>query len=152
MIVGIDPGFSGAIAMIDSQGAIVELFDMPILMVGKRRELDEVVINSFFASQDIKHIYIEKAQSMPAQGVASTFRYGASYGILRGICVGQGIPYTLVHPKTWKKETMRDMQKGKEASIVRVGQLYPAFKLTRKKDHGKADSILLALFGLHKGV
>ncbi len=147
-VVGIDPGFSGAIAMLDDSGGICELIDMPIWKVGKKNELNEVALNDFFAQHEIDHVYIEKAQSMPGQGVSSTFRYAASWGMLRGICVGRGIPYTLVHPKTWKKELMRDMQKAKEASIVRVGQLFPSLKLTRKKDHNKADAVLICLYGL----
>jgi len=154
MIVGIDPGFSGAIAIIDDEGVIHELLDMPILKVGKRNELCEVEIKNLLEEAHAEHVYIEKSQSMPGQGISSTFRYGASWGIIRGICVGLEIPYTLVHPKTWKKAMMPDMGKEKGASILRVGQLYPELKLTRKKDHGMADALLLALHGLRtlKGV
>jgi len=146
--IGIDPGFSGAITVIDEDKRIIYCVDMPILKVGKRNELDEIMIYQILKSYEPDHVYIEKAQSMPGQGISSTGRYMASYGILRGICVGLGIPYTLVHPRTWKKEMMKDMPKEKEASIMRVNQLYPYFALPRKKDHGKSDSILLALHGL----
>ncbi len=42
------------------------------------------------------------------------------------------------------------MQKGKEASIYRVKQLYPNMDFPGKKDHGKADDILIALYGLNE--
>ena len=41
---------------------------------------------------------------------------------------------------------MHDMPKEKEASIMRVGQLYPDLVLGRKKDHGIADAILIAKY------
>jgi crossover junction endodeoxyribonuclease RuvC len=89
---------------------------------------------------------IEKAQTMPNQGISSSGRYMASYGFLRGLCVGLSVEYQLIHPKTWKKELMHDMPKEKEASIMRVGQLYPDLVLGRKKDHGIADAILIAKY------
>jgi crossover junction endodeoxyribonuclease RuvC len=70
----------------------------------------------------------------------------ASYGFLRGVCAGLKIEYQLIHPKTWKKVMMFDMPKEKEASIMRVGQLYPDLVLGRKKDHGIADAILIAKY------
>jgi hypothetical protein len=151
-IVGIDPGFSGAITIMDIKGEIALCMDMPTLKVGKKMELNEVAIKELFESyKPIKHVYIEKAQAMPKQGISSTGRYLTSYGILRGICVGLGIPYTLIHPRTWKKSMMKDMPKEKQASIMRVNQLYPNISLPRKKDHHKADSTLLSLFGLKGG-
>ena len=60
--------------------------------------------------------------------------------------MGLSVEYQLIHPKTWKKELMHDMPKEKEASIMRVGQLYPDLVLGRKKDHGIADAILIAKY------
>lgn len=145
--VGIDPGFSGAIAILDTDRKIISAADMPILGEGKKRQLDEVEIRNIL-DQGISHVFIEKSQTMPGQGVASSGRYMCSYGIIRGICVGMGLPYTLVHPKTWKKEMMRDMGKEKEASVIRVKQLYPDIDMPRKKDHGPCDAILIARYGM----
>lgn len=83
---------------------------------------------------------------MPNQGIVSSGRYMASYGFLRGLCVGNGIPYHLIQPQTWKKAMMPDMGKDKGASIQKVSQLYPELSLTRVKDHGIADAILIARY------
>ena len=143
---GIDVGFSGAIAVLDEDEKILITIDMPIIEVGKKRELNEPKIR--FLLQGFKPLIvgIEKAQTMPGQGISSSGRYMASYGFLRGICVGLKLEYQLIHPKTWKKELMHDMPKEKEASIMRVGQLYPDLVLTRKKDHGIADAVLIAKY------
>jgi crossover junction endodeoxyribonuclease RuvC len=83
---------------------------------------------------------------MPKQGIVSTGRYMASYGFLRGLCVGNGIPYHLIQPQSWKKAMMPDMGREKGASIQKVTQLYPDLSLTRVKDHGIADAILIARY------
>jgi crossover junction endodeoxyribonuclease RuvC len=172
IVIGIDPGFTGAIAVLDKEGKVKHLIDMPVIAVGKKTELDAVAIRNLFFEQKGDpllfvesefHVYIEKAQAFmgsgkpcplckkkQAQGVVSTANYMASYGIIKGICVGLNIPYTLVHPKTWKAKMMRDMSKEKGASIVRVRQLYPELDFPRKKDHGRADAILIARYGLNK--
>ena len=94
-IMGIDPGFSGALAVLDSELKIEFTMDMPILKVGKKRELDEArlsVIFKMWRSRSI-NVALEKSQTMPNQGIVSSGRYMASYGFLRGLCVGNGIPY-----------------------------------------------------------
>ena len=73
-------------------------------------------------------------------------RYMASYGFLRGLCVGMGLPYILIRPPSWKKAMLSDMPKEKGSSIQKVGQLYPHINLTRKKDHGISDAILIARY------
>ena len=143
---GIDVGFSGAIAVLNDAGEILLTTDMPIILVGKKRELNEPKIRLVLEDFKPLRVGIEKAQTMPNQGISSSGRYMASYGFLRGVCAGLSIEYHLIHPKTWKKVMMHDMPKEKEASIMRVGQLYPDIVLGRKKDHGIADAILIAKY------
>jgi len=154
-IIGIDVGFSGAIAQILDIRADgldeIDAVDMPTLKDGAHTELNEPEIKDLLVGAN--HVFIEKAQTMPIehegrrQGTASSGRYMMSYGQVRGICAGMGIPYTLVHPKTWKKVMMADMPKDKSASIIRAKKLFPQVKLDRKKDHGRADALLLAEYG-----
>lgn len=148
IIAGVDIGLSGAIAFLDEKGRFVGVHDMPIMQVGNKREIDEDRVKELFGMSQLGHVFFEKAQSMPGQGIASTGHYLTTYGLVRGICKGVGVPYSLVHPATWKKAMMKDMPKEKAASIYRVQQYYPGAGLHLKKDHGKADAILIALYGL----
>jgi len=147
-IMGIDPGFSGALAVLDDNLKIEFVMDMPIIMVGKRRELDEAKLADIFRRWRNKPMTVglEKSQTMPNQGVVSSGRYMASYGFLRGLCVGNVIPYHLIRPQSWKKTMMPDMDREKGASIQKVMQIYPDLSLTRIKDHGIADAILIARY------
>ena len=147
-IMGIDPGFSGALAVLDSDLKIDFVMDMPILMVGKKRELDEAKLSDIFSRWRLRPMMVglEKSQTMPNQGIVSSGRYMSSYGFLRGLCVGNGIPYHLIQPQSWKKAMMPDMGKEKGASIQKVTQIYPELSLTTVKDHGIADAVLIARY------
>ena len=147
-IMGIAPGFSGAIAVLDPDLKVDSVMDMPIIKVGKKRELDEARLADLFKMWQGKSITVglEKSQTMPNQGIVSSGRYMASYGFLRGLCVGNGIPYHLIQPQSWKKAMMPDMGKEKGASIQKVSQLHPELTLTRVKDHGIADAVLIARY------
>ncbi len=170
--LGIDPGVSGAIAIldVDGDGQIIrcEFHDTPVrevIVAGKHRNLyDLSKMNSIlFAANQENHCsaFIEIAQPMPSvkdersgriregMGAVSAFNYGYGYGAwLMGLTANK-IPYTCVHPKTWKKQMMRDMGREKSASIFRAVQIYPSIadQLSRVKDHGRADAFLLAVYG-----
>lgn len=146
-VIGIDPGFTGAISILKNK-EIYECCDMPVLKVGNRQELNIQKIREILVSVQIEHVFIERCQTMPGNGVVSMGRYMTGYGILIGLCAGLLLRYSLIPPQTWKRKMMAGMPKEKEASVLRTNQLYPDFKLPRKKDHGRADSVLLALYGL----
>jgi crossover junction endodeoxyribonuclease RuvC len=55
------------------------------------------------------------------------------------------IPYTPVRPVVWKKTF--SLGKDKEASRLRAMQLFPGADLRQKKNHGRAEALLLALYG-----
>lgn len=147
VFAGIDPGFSGAIALLSIEGKVVAAHDMPVLKVGKKNVLNEGQIKRILSSYPLQHVFIEKAGVMPKQGAVSGSRYVGSYEFVRGLCLGLGIPCTPVTPQAWKKKMMAGTAKEKEASIWVVNQIHPHLELTRKKDHGKADACLIAEYG-----
>ena len=99
------------------------------------------------------HVFLEKAQSMPGQGVSSMFNYGVGFGTILGILAALKIPHTLVHPKTWCKVmhagTTADDAKARSLEAVR--RLFPSVPIIRprctKPDEGYVDAILIAEYG-----
>ena len=83
---------------------------------------------------------------MPGQGVTSMFSFGRSLGILEGTLAGLDIPYTLVTPQVWKKAMGANASK--DGAREMAMRLWPSkselFK--RKKDDGRAEAALLALY------
>jgi crossover junction endodeoxyribonuclease RuvC len=148
-ILGIDPGKSGAFAIIclDTQDRVI-VEDMPL--VG-----GEINAHDFAATlQEYKPglAMIESVASMPKQGVRSTFNFGVSYGMVRGVIAALNIPLAFVSPAKWKRAY--GLSADKEESRKRAIHAFPwnAELFKRKKDHGRAEAALIALYCLHRKV
>ena len=152
-VIGVDPGLSGAIAIIDVRGGLVDAWDMPTveIKVGKamkRRVAPEVIAAELRTYAPHAIAYIEKVSAMPGQGVSSMFAFGEAYGLVRGVLAGMGIPCTTVTPAVWTK-AMR-VAAGKDGSRQRAMELWPdkATLFKRVKDDGRADASLIAQWGI----
>jgi crossover junction endodeoxyribonuclease RuvC len=154
IVAGIDPGLSGATALINTAHADqVQVFDMPTLTLprgGKaKREIDAHALARILA-QPIDHCFVEQVNSMPGQGVSSTFAFGKCLGMVIGILAALNVPMTLAVPRRWKA-AMR-VPAAKDGARARACQLLPkaAHFWLRKKDDGRAEAALLALYGLRE--
>jgi len=156
--IGIDPGVSGAIAVLNESDACLGLWDMPLLTTpgGKNKvncaELARVIIQiprSFFIQSSTIIAYLEQVSAMPKQGVVSMFNFGMSYGAVQGVLAALAIPMVLVTPGSWKKRAGLTGQ-DKDYARTLAQQLWPAQPLGRKKDIGRADALLIAKFGHHE--
>ena len=153
-ILGIDPGTSGAYAVLDLDG---ELFvdDLPIFKVkrGKteRTELDLYGfadrIRILKSENVIQKACIEWVSAMPGQGVSSMFGFGRTFGALQGIVAALQIPIELVTPVSWKKAL--NVPKEKDGARKRASEVFPAFshRWMRVKDDGRAEAALIAYYG-----
>lgn len=153
LIVGIDPGISGAIAAVTPNGHLQWVFDMPVRDAGKKtrtaNEIDGVELGRLLRLHlpDIDEVWIEEVAAMPGQGVSSMFSLGDSRGCIRGVCEALGLPTQRVHPRAWKKSCGL-IGAPKDASRALAIRLYPGCEaLARKKDHGRAESLLIARYG-----
>jgi crossover junction endodeoxyribonuclease RuvC len=142
----------------DVPSQTIRFFDPPLFQVqnGKKikNEYNEIAmaraLKEFSACGTEVVVILEKVSAMPGQGVTSMFNFGMGFGLWRGMLSAFEIPYSLVHPATWKSVIMRDMPKEKDAARMRAIQLYPqaAVELSRKRDIGRADALLLAHYGI----
>lgn len=151
-IIGIDPGMSGAIAVIDIRNGLADVFDMPTVEIKinsaiKRRVAPEVIAAELRTFAPYATAFIEKVNAMPGQGVSSMFAFGEAYGLVRGVLAGMSIPCTTVTPAVWTK-AMR-VAAGKGGSRQRAMELWPdkASLFKRVKDDGRADAALIAQWG-----
>jgi crossover junction endodeoxyribonuclease RuvC len=141
---GIDPGLSGAVAFIRPDAAHpanrLAVFDAPL--VGG--EFDGVAFAKLLAERLPDLVAIEHAFSRPGQGVASTFKFGKTFGQALGVIQAMGIPYELVSPTVWKKHFKISANSPKDASRLVCRRLYPGADIPLKRHHGRADAILIA--------
>ena len=154
LIIGIDPGISGAICFFED-GEVKEIIDMPVMADGKKNKrqingpqvYNEILkrINKFQKKDMI--VVIEQVSAMPGQGVTSMFNFGQSFGVLKGICSAMQLSMFFIRPAKWKKY-FGLIKTEKDASRTKVIEIFPyiSSQLSRKKDSNKADSILIASF------
>ena len=154
LIIGIDPGISGAICFFED-GQVKEIIDMPVMAEGKKNKrqingpqtYNEILkrINKFQKKDII--VVIEQVSAMPGQGVTSMFNFGQSFGVLKGICSAMQLSMFFIRPAKWKKY-FGLIKTEKDASRTKVIEIFPyiSSELSRKKDSNKADAVLIASF------
>ena len=137
--IGIDPGKTGAAALIFEDGQIVE--DWP----GCPRVAADL-LTSWRLDFRIELGALECVHSMPGQGVKSMFTFGQNFGQWQGILAALSIPHLQPTPQDWQKGLVKasDGADTKARSLTVARRIFPDVDLSRKKDHGKADALLLA--------
>jgi crossover junction endodeoxyribonuclease RuvC len=152
IIIGIDPGVSGAICIL-TDGKITEIYDMPTMIDGKKNkkqvngaEITNIINKELVNEKDI-NVVIEHVSAMPGQGVTSMFNFGQSFGVLKGICAALKLSVHFIRPVKWKKH-FNLINTEKDASRTKVIEVFPyiSSKISKKKDANKADAILIARF------
>lgn len=140
MYVGLDPGKTGAIAIL-RDGALV--FDLQ--QAGDSPDIPW--LRDIFDAVQEPFVIIERQIAMPKQGVSSTFTTGRNYGMLLGALAALRIPHETVHPSAWKKVVGIPAGAGKDASRALAQRLFPEVDLHLIKHHGRAEALLLAEWG-----
>ena len=152
IIIGIDPGISGAISIIENK-KILEVYDVPTMIDGKKnkRQINSAQVTNIIKERTINGkdvvVVVEQVNAMPGQGVTSMFNFGQSFGVIKGICSAMELPIFYVRPAKWKKH-FNLINSEKDASRTKVIEMFPRIsnKLSRKKDNNKADAILIAQY------
>ncbi len=154
LTIGIDPGLIGGVAALDHAGAVVGLWPMPVAggevhpagladLLRSLRCLDN--------HQDIGRVCVEKVSSMPKQGVASTFKFGTGWGMVRGVCAALGASVVLVPSTIWKKRVLLGLPHDKAGAVQFCTSRWPTADLVlpgcRVPHDGIADALCLAEYG-----
>jgi crossover junction endodeoxyribonuclease RuvC len=145
IFIGIDPGITGAIAAIDDQAQVELCADLPVIRSGKLAWIDANELTTLLMTARNgrpARIIVERAQSMPGQGISSTFGYGVVLGSILAACQRIAVPLDLVPAAVWKRAMGLDSQKA--GSLDRARLQFPTAELDRKKDHNRAEALLIA--------
>ena len=153
--IGIDPGLSGAIAVIFGGGA-VDVYPIQSIKVSKGRRIDRLslheifidIVNRIDGDGCTSFCCIEKQAPRPMDGKGNAFKGGVGYGILLGMLQAMEIPHEEVSPNAWKK-AMLGSNAEKGDSIIKAQSLFPTANLYRTdkcktKSHDIAEALLLA--------
>lgn len=166
--VGIDVGINGAAAAlcpVDDEGPefITDAIDLPTMPDGTKNQIDEAALARWLRLVGATHAVIENVRAMPSipgnssvrrsMGAASAFRFGLAAGQLRATLRVFGIEPEFVEPSVWKRH-FRLKGPDKEQSRQLALELWPlsAYLLRRKKDHQRAEAMLIAKYGARPAI
>ena len=162
-VLGVDPGLSGALAVIDVESKKIQhLYDMPtwLMTIGrkKRKKIDPVRLYNHIKhakSLKAKVVVIEQVGGRPKQSAPAAFSFGYSAGLLYMACASQRLEIEMVAPALWKKvmNVPGKTQASPDAIIARATELFPD---ERERFYGpkggpllgRAEACMLARFGI----
>ena len=151
-IIGIDPGLSGAIAILE-KNKVKDIFSIPVMHKKKKNkrqlnsaQLVKLLKNNINPDEETV-IVVEQVNAMPGQGVTSMFNFGQTFGAIKGIAAALELPIFFVRPSKWKKH-FELINSSKDSSRTKAIEMYPSLSndLAKKKDVNKSDAILIARF------
>ena len=158
VVVGIDPGLSGAVATL-LDGEPGPMLDMPTRRVDGVNEVAARQLATWLRELRAAHpgafvlVCLEHVSAAPMagrrQGTSSMFNFGDGFGQVKAVLDVLGLPVVRVRPATWKAHFSLsgkgvDKDAGRQLAIARFPSA--ADQLRRKKDGGRADALLLALW------
>ena len=150
-ILGIDPGKTGGLAVLDVHGKVVSLTPMPM----QAKEFD---VNTLFQIiQGIPEgsmVVMERVNAFPGQGVSSVWSFAYGVGLIHGLVRASQVPLELVSPVTWQKATCGPTGGDKSVTAAWAARMFPGAPIVpkgcRKPHEGIVDALGIAWFGLLK--
>lgn len=146
--IGIDPGLTGAIAILNC-GKYVNVFDMPIIAKGSgvvKNEVDpagliRLLRENVLPEEDVS-VALERVNAMPGQGSSSIFSLGDSFGCARSSVAACRFEMVYMTPTVWKKHFK--LTSDKELCRAFAIKMFPDAPLNLKKYTDRAEALLMA--------
>jgi len=153
LVIGIDPGITGAVAWVTSDAAAV--LDMPAMAAGEARgsiraQVNPAALATYLrdvtreAGRDETCVVLERADGY-IDNKAACFSMGNSFGCCRAVVASLGIALFVVRPQDWKRHFL--LSRDKDQARRRAVELYPTLELGLKKHHNRGEALLIARYG-----
>jgi crossover junction endodeoxyribonuclease RuvC len=154
LVLGIDVGTGGALALLTPEGDLIEVADMPVLRVGSKNRpaVNAPLLADLIWKSHATVAFVEHVSARPGEGAVGTFAFGRSRGIIEGVLAAAGVPVTFVTAPVWKR-TLGLNFASKDAARSEAIRRWPnhAALFARIRDDGRAESALIALAGILRG-
>lgn len=148
-VFGIDPGLTGALAVLDFDDHVLHIWDTPVVEVktasSTRKRCDPIAFAEAAKHFPLDYGAIENVHSTPNDGHVGAFSFGKVTGIAIGIFAGLDVPLASITPAKWKMQML--VPAYKDAAKARASELFPncAPMWSRAMDHGRAEAAVIAL-------
>jgi crossover junction endodeoxyribonuclease RuvC len=154
VVVGIDPGAHGAIAVLNAAGQILGLFDMPSTTEANGRSATNApLLAGILARVHARVAFCEFVGARPTDAKVAAFSFGRARGVIEGVCGALSIPIVFIAPPVWKR--LADIPPGvenKDLARTRAIARWPAHAdlFARKMDVDRAEAGLIGWAGLQR--
>jgi crossover junction endodeoxyribonuclease RuvC len=169
LFLGIDPGKTGAWAVIDEKEEVcyADLFEADTFLTFMEADSSCLGVDK----PQITLAALEKVHSMPSQGVVSVFTFGENFGLWKGLLKATHTKYVLVTPGMWQglildfkitrelgasdeSEKSKADRRASNRKVIKEGitafalRYFPRASnfIKLKKHQGMADALCLALY------
>lgn len=163
--IGIDPGLSGGVAVVDADGRLVALSAIPLIKGGRedgRDTLDACALATMLRGDSTSmRVSLERLGSRPGQSAQSYLTSGRNYGIVDGVLQMLGMRVEYPTPQEWQKVLgVARLPKGstatarKQASRAAAQRLLgsPMIERLPASADGQWEAALLALYTMRRWV
>jgi len=153
LTIGVDPGILGALVVL-GDGEPLQFIDMPT----RPRKTSGNEVDAFRLASIVRGIVqqargahvmavLEPPSTRPGESPTHGQHSGEGYGVLKGVFATLGIRWVEVRPQTWKRyfgllKTEKDVARQFAMNRFQRHAVY----LARKKDNGRGDATLIALW------
>jgi crossover junction endodeoxyribonuclease RuvC len=149
-VLGIDPGAHGAVAVLDEDGGLLEVVDMPATVEANGRTATNApLLAGILARTHGRIAFCEFVAARPTDAKVAAFSFGRARGCIEGICGALGLPIVFLTPPSWKR--LADIPSGsenKDLARTRAIARWPAHaELFRRK---AAEAALIGVAGLKR--
>lgn len=145
LTLGVDPGLTGALALLDADGQPELVADLPVIRDGRLAWIDGGALQNTLLDalrgRPCRAV-VERVSAMPKQGIASAFNFGVGIGSVLAVLQTLRLPLEFVTPAAWKGAM--GLGRDKRASLDKARLLFPTADLSLAKHDGRAEALLLA--------
>lgn len=148
-IMGIDPGLSGALALLDA-GELIDIVDID----ASHSRINAAHLAAVIQRWQPDFAICEAVTARPGQGVTSMFTFGHCLGTITAVIATLGVPYLLIRPQVWQSHF--EIQSPSSAKAAhkreiadRAEALFPGAPLYGPRGalkDGRSDALLLSRY------
>ena len=151
LVLGVDAGINGAVAILEASGALLEIYDMPSLADGPaaRRTVNAPLLTEVVCNSHAGSAFVEYVGARPKEGAVGAFAFGRSRGVIEGVLAAAGLPVAFLTAPAWKRLACIPLGKdgAKDAARSEAIRRWPerAALFARVSDDGRAEAALIAV-------
>jgi crossover junction endodeoxyribonuclease RuvC len=154
IVLGIDPGVRGAVAVLSGVGELIDVIDMPeTLEANGRHATNAVLLAEIVARSQASRIFCEFVAARPTDAKVAAFAFGRARGVIEGIAGAYDLRIDWVTPPTWKRFAgVPPGRENKDVARTKAIARWPthAQLFARKCDVDRADAAFIGECGLHR--